>query len=91
MECERTELKAFYRRYLARCNEHRFGDLDDFVSKNVQVNGAFVRFRGYAAGLRAVVDAVPDMNSPCIGFQTVVSMKSGSSAWPRRIRHRPAG
>ena len=31
MNCDRAELEAFYRRYLQRCNEHRFGELGEFV------------------------------------------------------------
>ena len=34
MECEHAELGAFYRRYLQRCNEHRFFELSEFVERN---------------------------------------------------------
>ena len=37
--CERTELAAFYRRYIGRCNEHRFDGLGEFVDQHVEVNG----------------------------------------------------
>ncbi len=60
MECERAELEAFYRRYLQRCNEHRFGELGEFVGENVEVNGASQGLRGYAEELGAVVEALPD-------------------------------
>ena len=60
MECERAELEAFYRRYLQRCNEHRFDELGEFVDENVEVNGTGQGLRGYAEGLGAVVEALPD-------------------------------
>ena len=59
---ERTELAAFYRRYINRCNEHRFDELDEFVDKNVAVNGAVHGLRKYAAGLRSVVETFPDFH-----------------------------
>jgi len=55
-----SDRQAFYRRYLERCNEHRFEELGEFVDENVRVNGAEMGLDGYAAGLRAVVDAFPD-------------------------------
>jgi predicted ester cyclase len=39
MERQPAELEAFYRRYLQRCNEHRFDELGEFVDENVEVNG----------------------------------------------------
>jgi predicted ester cyclase len=60
MECERAELEAFYRRYLQRCNEHRCDELGGFVDENVEINGAGEGLKGYAEGLRAVVEASPD-------------------------------
>jgi predicted ester cyclase len=62
MERERAELEAFYRRYLQRCNEHRFDEFGDFVDENVEVNGARQGLRGYSEGLGAVVQALPDYN-----------------------------
>jgi predicted ester cyclase len=62
MERERAELEAFYRRYLQRCNEHRFDELGEFVDENVEVNGAPQGLREYAEGLGAVVQALPDYN-----------------------------
>ncbi|MFI6678238.1 ester cyclase [Kribbella sp. NPDC050470] len=53
-------MKAFYRRYLERCNEHRFEELGEFVAADVRVNGSVTGLAGYAAGLRSVVDAFPD-------------------------------
>jgi predicted ester cyclase len=60
MEYERAELEAFYLRYLQRCNEHRFDQLSEFVAENVEVNGSHQGLRGYAEGLGAVVEALPD-------------------------------
>jgi predicted ester cyclase len=60
VECERAELEAFYRRYLQRCNEHRFDELGEFVDENVEVNGAGQGLWEYAKGLGAFVEALPD-------------------------------
>jgi predicted ester cyclase len=60
MESGRAELMAFYRRYLERCNEHRFGELGEFVDEDVWVNGTTQGLDQYIAGLRAVVEAFPD-------------------------------
>jgi predicted ester cyclase len=60
VESERREQMAFYRRYLARCNDHRFEELDEFVDENVRVNGTTQGRASYVAGLRAVVEAFPD-------------------------------
>jgi predicted ester cyclase len=57
---ERTQLEALYRRYLDRCNQHRFGELDEFVHPDVAVNGAAVGLQTYAEGLAAVAEVVPD-------------------------------
>ncbi len=62
VERERAELEAFYRRYLQRCNTYRFDMLGEFVDENVEVNGAGRGLRGYAEGLRAVVEALPDFH-----------------------------
>jgi predicted ester cyclase len=60
MDPDRAELEAFYRRYLQRCNDHRFDELGEFVDEDVEVNGAGQGLRAYSAGLAAFVDAVPD-------------------------------
>jgi predicted ester cyclase len=60
VESERAEKTAFYRRYLRRCNDHRFEELDEFVAEEVRVNGVAQDLDRYAAGLRAVVEAFPD-------------------------------
>lgn len=56
---DRGELEAFYRCYLRCCNEHRFGELGEFVDENVEVNGAVQGLRRYADGLGSVVEAFP--------------------------------
>jgi predicted ester cyclase len=60
MASEHAGLEAFYQRYLQRCNEHRFDELDEFVDEHVEVNDAVQGLHGYAEGLGAVVEAVPD-------------------------------
>jgi predicted ester cyclase len=55
-----NELAAFYRRYNACCNEHRFDDLPEFVSRDVAINGVGGGVDEYAHGLRPVVQAFPD-------------------------------
>ncbi|WP_350275485.1 ester cyclase [Kribbella sp. HUAS MG21] len=57
-----ADLAAFYRRYITCCNEHRFGDLGEFVARDVSVNGEACGLAKYAAGLQAVVDEVPDFH-----------------------------
>jgi predicted ester cyclase len=58
MELEREDLLVFYRRYLKRCNEHRFDELGEFVAEDG--NGPREGLIRYVAGLRAVVEAFPD-------------------------------
>ena len=53
----KTELAAFYRRYNACCNEHRFEDLGQFVARDVAIDGTVRGLDAYAAELRAVVRA----------------------------------
>jgi predicted ester cyclase len=55
-----NDLAAFYRRYNACCNEHRFEDLAEFVAPDVVANGAERGLDAYVEGLRAVVRAFPD-------------------------------
>ena len=54
------ELAAFYRRYNACCNEHRFEDIAEFVARDVAIDGTQRGLDAYAAELRTVVDAFPD-------------------------------
>jgi predicted ester cyclase len=56
----RAQMGDFYRRYLQRCNSHRFGELGEFVAADVQVNGEPQGLSGYAAGLDVVISAFPD-------------------------------
>ncbi len=55
-----NELAAFYRRYNALCNEHRFEDLAEFVARDVAIDGTVRGLEAYAGELRAVVRAFPD-------------------------------
>jgi aspartyl-tRNA synthetase len=55
-----NDLAAFYRRYNACCNEHRFEGLAEFVARDVVTNGTERGLDAYAEGLRAVVRAFPD-------------------------------
>ncbi len=55
-----VELASFYRRYNALCNEHRFGDLAEFVARDVVINGSERGLDAYAGGLRPVAEAFPD-------------------------------
>ena len=58
MDLGREELSAFYKRYLMRCNEHRFDELGGFVARDV--NGPREGLSRYIAGLRAVTEAFAD-------------------------------
>ncbi len=58
MTSQPAEGSAFYRRYLTRCNEHRFDDLGEFVADDV--NGPAEGLDRYIAGLHAVTAAFPD-------------------------------
>ena len=56
----KAELQAFYRRYNAYCNEHRFDDFHEFVAPDVVINGTDHGLDAYTGGLRTVVAAFPD-------------------------------
>ena len=56
----KDDLAAFYRRYNACCNEHRFDDLAEFVAGDVTINGTGRGLDAYAEALRAVVRGFPD-------------------------------
>lgn len=58
--CQDGLMEGVYRRYLERCNQHRFEELGEFVDAEVRVNGVATDLGAYAAGLRWVVDAFPD-------------------------------
>ncbi len=54
------EPDELYRRYLKRCNQHRFGELSEFVADEVQLNGETIAVETYGKRLHAVVEAFPD-------------------------------
>ena len=54
------ELEAFYRRYNAYCNEHRFDEFGAFVAGDVVINQAERGLDAYTGGLRMVVAGFPD-------------------------------
>ena len=56
----RDELIAFYRRYNACCNEHRWDDFGQFVSGDVLINGTDRGLDTYTENLRTVVRGFPD-------------------------------
>ena len=60
MSPDRNALAAFYRRYIACCNEHRFEELGQFVAHDVVINGTDGGLDAYTEGLRDVVRAFPD-------------------------------
>jgi predicted ester cyclase len=53
-------LAAFYRRYNACCNEHRFDDFGEFVAHDVVINGTDRGLDAYMENLRFIVRAFPD-------------------------------
>jgi predicted ester cyclase len=57
-----ARLKERYRRYLARCNDHRFQELDEFVAPDAVVNGERVGLRGYIEGLAELTEVFPDFH-----------------------------
>ena len=60
MRLERAEIAALYERYLARCNEHRFDQLGEFVSEQVSGSGAADGLAAYIDRLDTVHTAFPD-------------------------------
>jgi predicted ester cyclase len=60
MGLDRADIVALYERYLTRCNEHRFDELDEFVSEQVSGSGPVDGLAGYIEGVRAVCTAFPD-------------------------------
>ena len=59
LQMTESELAAFYRRYIACCNEHRIADLGEFVARDVVINGADAGPVAYADALAVVVPAFP--------------------------------
>jgi predicted ester cyclase len=60
MGVERADVVALYESYLARCNEHRFDELGEFVSERVSGSGAEDGLAGYIDRLNDVHEAFPD-------------------------------
>ena len=60
MGVERADVVALYERYLARCNEHRFDQLGEFVSEQVSGSGPVDGLAAYIEGVKAVCTAFPD-------------------------------
>ena len=56
------DLEDFYRRYLERCNGHRFDELDEFVHPDVVVGDDVHGIAAYVEGLAEVVEAIPDFH-----------------------------
>ena len=54
------ELAAFYRRYNAFCNEHRYESLGEFVADDVVINATDRGLDAYAEALGSVVRGFPD-------------------------------
>jgi predicted ester cyclase len=80
-------MSAFYRRYLMRCNEHRFGELGEFVADGV--NGPGEGLGLYIAGLRAVAEAFTDYHwlaARLYGTGTHTGTFRGIAATGRQIR-----
>ena len=57
---ERVGVVALYERYLTRCNEHRFDELGEFVSEQVDGSGAVDGLAAYIERVKAVCTAFPD-------------------------------
>ena len=55
-----SEPADVYERYLACCNEHRFDQLDEFVSERVDGSGAVDGLAAYIDRLKDVTTAFPD-------------------------------
>jgi predicted ester cyclase len=60
MGLARADMAALYRRYLTRCNEHRFDQLGEFVSEQVSGSGPVDGLAAYIDGVKAVCTAFPD-------------------------------
>jgi predicted ester cyclase len=60
VELERADVVSLYQRYLTCCNEHRVGELGEFVSEQVSGSGPVDGLAGYIDGVRAVCTAFPD-------------------------------
>ena len=100
MGVARADLVALYERYLARCNEHRFDELGEFVSEQVSGSGPVDGLTAYIEGVKAVCTAFPDYHwdlqevvveedtiaARLIGEGTHTGTFSGIAPTGRRIR-----
>jgi predicted ester cyclase len=57
---QRDDLADFYRRYLDRCNDHRFDTMGEFVADDVTGTGSTDGLSGYISGQSSLIDAFPD-------------------------------
>src|SRR3954453_15023498 len=60
MGLERAAIAALYERYLTRCNEHRFDQLDEFVAEQVSGSGSVDGLAAYIERVKAVGTGFPD-------------------------------
>ncbi|WP_432542658.1 ester cyclase [Kineococcus sp. SYSU DK002] len=60
MDLEPQDVVAVYERYLACCNEHRVGDLGEFVADDVSGSGPVDGLAAYVEGVAAVIRGFPD-------------------------------
>jgi len=95
MDGSRDGAAAFYRRYLTRCNEHRFDTLGEFVAADV--NGPTEGLDRYIAGLHAVTGAFPDyhwdLHRLLVDDRWLAARLTGTgthTGTSRHPRHRPA-
>lgn len=56
-----SEMRMFYQRYVAAANARDFEFIAGILGENVSVNGATVKRADVIAGLKWLVDAVPDL------------------------------
>jgi predicted ester cyclase len=60
MGVEDAGVVTVYQRYLARCNDHRFDELGEFVAEHVSGSGATDGLAAYIDRLEAFCTAFPD-------------------------------
>ncbi len=92
MTSQPAEGSAFYRRYLTRCNEHRFDDLGEFIADDV--NGPAEGLDRYIAGLHAVTAAFPvyhwDLHRLLVDGPWLAARLSGTGTHTGTFRGIPA-
>lgn len=82
-----TDLDAFYRRYLACCNERRFDDLGQFVHDSIRFNGEDTSLADYAASIAGNIAAVPDYHweiEDLVASDDVIAVRLTDTGTPRR-------